>query len=189
APGDARLVGYVVPRAGAALSAAELRRALAAELPAHVAPSAVVVLDALPLGPGGKTDRAALPAPAVVGAEHRLPRTPAEVRVAAVWREVLGVERVGVDDHFFDLGGHSLLATQVVSRLRARLGVDVVLQEFLDAPTLAALAAAVDRAEAARLDALLAGVEALSDEEAGALYDLESTLHADAAAARPDTRP
>jgi acyl carrier protein len=182
APGDTRLVGYAVPREGARLAGAALRRALAAELPEHLVPSAVVVLDALPLTPGGKTDRAALPAPALAGAaEYVAPRTATEERLAEIWREVLRVERVGAGDHFFDLGGHSLLATQVASRVRVRLGVEIAIQQLFDTPRLAALAAFVDAAEEALVAALLADIEGLSDEEAGALYLSESAPHSDAA--------
>ncbi len=181
-PGDARLVAYAVPREGAALAAADLRRSLAAELPEHLVPSAVVVLERLPLTPGGKTDRAALPAPALAGAaEYVAPRTAAEERLAEIWREVLRVERVGAGDNFFDLGGHSLLATQVASRVRVRMGVEVAIQQLFDTPTLAAMAAFLDSAEEARVAALLAEIEELSDEEAGALFLAESARHADPA--------
>jgi acyl-coenzyme A synthetase/AMP-(fatty) acid ligase/acyl carrier protein len=188
-PGDARLVGYAVPRDGAPLAPAALRRALAAELPEHLVPSAVVVLEALPLTPGGKTDRAALPAPALGGsAEYVAPRTATEERLAEIWREVLRVERVGAADHFFDLGGHSLLATQVASRVRVRMGVEIAIQQLFETPTLSALAAFLDTAEEARLAALLAEIEGLSDAEAGALFLAESARFPDAS--RPgEVRP
>ena len=184
-PGDARLVAYAVPREGARPAAAALRRALAAELPEHLVPSAVVVLEGLPLTPGGKTDRAALPAPALAGAaEYVAPRTATEERLAEIWREVLRVERVGAGDHFFDLGGHSLLATQVASRVRVRMGVEIAIQQLFDTPTLSALAAFLDRGEEARVAALLADIEGLSDEEAGALFLAESAPDPDAAPPR-----
>ncbi|HEX8276909.1 MAG TPA: non-ribosomal peptide synthetase [Longimicrobiaceae bacterium] len=188
-PGDARLVGYAVPRDRAPLAPAALRRALAAELPEHLVPSAVVVLETLPLSPGGKLDRAALPAPALAGsAEYVAPRTATEAALAEIWREVLRLETVGAADHFFDLGGHSLLATQVASRVRARLGVEIAIQQLFDTPTLAALAAFLDGTGEARLAALLADIEGLSDEEAGALYLAESALLADASSPR-EARP
>src|SRR3989442_814475 len=110
-------------------------------------PSAIVVLDELPLTPSGKVDRRALPAPfgpPVGTAAAAAPRTPAERKVARVWEEVLGVDRVGAGDNFFDLGGHSLLATQVISRLRSALGVEVPLRAVFEAPTVASLAKYLD---------------------------------------------
>ena len=172
-PGDVRLLGYVVPRAGTSLTGPELRRALAAAVPEHLVPSAVVVLDALPRTPNGKTDRAALPAPPAAASEKAPPRTPTEAWLAEVWCEVLRLERVGADDHFFDLGGHSLLATQVASRIRVRLGVDVGIPQIFDTPTLSGLASHVAAAEA-HVSAILADVERLTDEEAGILYLAES---------------
>jgi amino acid adenylation domain-containing protein len=133
--GDRRLVAYVTP---AGLSAAELRMALARELPDFMVPSAFVSLDALPLSPNGKLDRKALPAPrhSREGEEHRPPRTPLEEMLAGIWAEVLGVDRVGLGDSFFELGGHSLKAIQVVARLRSALGIELPLQPLFEAPRL-----------------------------------------------------
>ncbi|MEW5929610.1 MAG: amino acid adenylation domain-containing protein [Gemmatimonadota bacterium] len=146
APGDKRLVAYFVAREGAGVSAGELRRQLAARLPEYLVPAAFVALESLPLTPNGKLDRRALPAPAHGSAEDRYvaPRTPAEEVLAGIWAEVLGVERVGVEEGFFELGGHSLLATQVVSRARQALGVEVPLRALFEAPTVAALAGRVE---------------------------------------------
>ncbi|HEX2080623.1 MAG TPA: amino acid adenylation domain-containing protein [Longimicrobium sp.] len=177
-----RLVGYV---SGNRLNGEEVRSFLRGRLPAHLVPSDLVVLDALPLNPHGKVDRRALPAPeAVTGGGHGgmvPPRTPAEREVAAVWASLLGTEP-GVYDDFFALGGHSLLAGQVVSRVARDLGVRVTLGEFLREPTVAALAARVDAARAAREEAtairpvawrdgerLLAGINHLSPEQVEAL--------------------
>ncbi|MEY9856972.1 amino acid adenylation domain-containing protein [Catenulispora sp. GAS73] len=116
-PGDQRLVGYVVGEA----DPAELRRALKETLPDYMVPSAFVTLDALPLSPNGKLDRAALPAPERGGtsqAAYVEPREGLERDIASIWCAVLGVDRVGADDDFFELGGHSLSATQVVAKLR-----------------------------------------------------------------------
>ncbi len=150
-PGDLRLVAYVVP-AGTAVPAAELRRFLQARLPEFMVPSVFVTLAALPLTPNGKVDRQALPAPDEAGAGparcFAAPRTPEEELLAGIWGELLGVERVGIDDDFFDLGGHSLLATRVVSRVRQALGVELPLRALFEAPTVAALAAAVVAARA-----------------------------------------
>ncbi|HEX2208454.1 MAG TPA: amino acid adenylation domain-containing protein, partial [Longimicrobium sp.] len=121
-PGDARIVAYVVPDGTAAPAPDELRRFLSRRLPDHMLPSAWTVMDALPLSPSGKVDRRALPAPEAPkrdAARFVPPRTPAEQRVAGFWREVLGVEQVGVDDNFFEIGGHSLLLARVHARVLA----------------------------------------------------------------------
>ncbi len=145
APGGTRLVGYVVPEGGAAASPAELRAWLGERLPEHMVPSALVVLEALPLTPTGKVDRRALPAPEAAGG-HVAPRTPTEALLAGLWAELLGTERVGATDDFFALGGHSLLAGRLAARVRARLGVDLPVRAVFDAPTLEELAREVDRA-------------------------------------------
>ncbi len=145
ASGQARLVAYL---AGGGVPAG-LRELLRERLPEHMVPSAFVALDALPRTPNGKTDRRALAALEVsVGGPggYLAPRTPEEEIVARAWSAVLGVERVGARDGFFELGGHSLLAMQVVSRLRAALGVEVPLRAVFDAPRLDAFAERVRRA-------------------------------------------
>ncbi|HEY0512098.1 MAG TPA: amino acid adenylation domain-containing protein, partial [Thermoanaerobaculia bacterium] len=127
--------------------ASELRRALQAELPDYMVPAHIVVLDALPLTPHGKVDRAALPEPDLqVGGSGEPPRTPAEAAMAGLWREVLGLDEVGREDDFFELGGHSLLATQLVARAREAFGVEVPLRAIFDTPTVAALAAWIEPA-------------------------------------------
>ncbi|HEU0053852.1 MAG TPA: AMP-binding protein, partial [Longimicrobium sp.] len=147
APGDRRLAAYAVAHAGAGVDAAEVRDWLKARLPGFMVPAAVVALDAFPLTPNGKVDRRALPAPSLEGrAEGAAPATETERALAAVWAEVLRVERVYADDDFFDLGGQSLLASQVTARVREALGVELPLRALFQAPTLAALAAAVDAA-------------------------------------------
>ena len=116
-PGDKRLVGYITGTA----DPAELRSALAERLPAYMVPAAVVVLEALPLTVNGKLDTRALPAPEYQGSavDYRAPATPVEEILAGIYAQVLGLERVGVDDSFFDLGGDSILSMQVVARARA----------------------------------------------------------------------
>ena len=120
-------------------------------------PAAVVMLDALPLTPSGKVDRRALPAPewgaAREGAQWSAPRTPVEEAVAAIWAEVLRVERVGVRENFFELGGHSLLAVQVVARVRDLFGVELALRSLFESPTVAGLAARVGEAVAGGAEA------------------------------------
>ncbi|HEX7242003.1 MAG TPA: amino acid adenylation domain-containing protein, partial [Longimicrobiaceae bacterium] len=152
APGSPRLVGYVVAGAGAPPTSGELRSYLEERLPEHMVPGAFVVLEALPLTPNGKVDLRALPAPEVAGAgdERRyLPGTPTEELLCGIWAEVLGVERVGVEEDFFELGGHSLLATQVVSRARRALGVELPLRAIFEAPVPAGLAERIDALRAA----------------------------------------
>jgi amino acid adenylation domain-containing protein len=151
-PGGPRLVAYVVWD-GEGGAEAGLREALKARLPAPMIPAAVVALAALPLTPSGKLDRRALAGPAFApqGAEAAAgyvePATETEREIAAIWSEVLGVDRVGARDDFFDLGGHSLMAVQILSRMRARLGVDLPVRVLFEAPRLADLAWRADAAQ------------------------------------------
>ncbi|HEV2860060.1 MAG TPA: amino acid adenylation domain-containing protein [Pyrinomonadaceae bacterium] len=150
APGEKRLVAYVVPAVEGAADAAELRRHLRERLPAYMVPSFFVTLEQLPLTPNGKLDRRALPAPerlaAAPGGDDAEPLSAAEEILAATWAEVLGVESVGRDDNFFDLGGHSLLALQVMARVSERLRVELPLRALFESPTVGELAGAVERA-------------------------------------------
>jgi amino acid adenylation domain-containing protein len=142
-PGDRRIVAYVV---GGADQAA-LRTALKRRLPDYMVPSACTALDALPLLPNGKLDRRALPLPQRgrdETAQYTAPRPGSQATVAAVWAEVLHVERIGVDDDFFDLGGHSLLAAQVIARLRKTAGSRVSVLDLFKNPTVRAVAALLD---------------------------------------------
>jgi amino acid adenylation domain-containing protein len=165
--GARRLVAYVVFRVGIEPPAfPELKAFLADTLPDPMVPSAWARLDALPLTPSGKLDRRALArvAPEAPEDTHRAfepPRDPVEEALAAIWREVLGVERVDVHDDFFALGGHSLLATQVASRVRETFRVELPLRRLFEAPTVAGLAREVEAALAAA-DQADGGAEALS---------------------------
>ncbi len=142
-PGEKRLVAYVVP--AGEVSATTLRAHLAHRLPEHMIPTAMVVLETLPLTPSGKLDRRALPAPEWKSeAEYVGPRTAVEEQICAIWAEVLGLQRVGVHDKFFELGGHSLMAVRIISRIRDATGVEVPLRVIFEAPTVAGLSAWVE---------------------------------------------
>ncbi len=145
--GTARLVGYVVPVAGAVLDAGALREFAASALPAAAVPAAFVLLEELPLTTSGTVDRRALPAPDAAllpSTPYVEPGTPMEAALADIWAEVLGVERVGARDDFFDLGGDSILSIRVVSRVRSRFGVACSPRQLFDAPTPAGFAAILD---------------------------------------------
>ncbi|ALN78402.1 non-ribosomal peptide synthetase [Lysobacter antibioticus] len=141
-PGQKRLVAYLVgDRERLDRDRPErLRRALAAQLPEYMLPAAFVVLDRLPLTANGKLDRGALPSPDAAAAGGRGPRNPGEQALCTLFAEVLGVQRVGIDDDFFALGGHSLLATRLLGRIRTELGSEIALRSLFEAPTVAALA-------------------------------------------------
>ncbi|WP_335932749.1 amino acid adenylation domain-containing protein [Streptomyces sp. PTD5-9] len=151
-PGDKRLVAYAVPAPGGTEDedlAALLREHAARDLPAHMVPSAVVALERLPLTGNGKLDRKALPAPGRPAATaSRAPRGPREEQLCAIFAEVLGTDRAGVDDNFFELGGHSLLAVRLAARVKAAFGAEVSIGTVFRSPTPAALAAALDTAVA-----------------------------------------
>ncbi|MFE9425690.1 non-ribosomal peptide synthase/polyketide synthase [Kitasatospora sp. NPDC006697] len=144
-----RLVGYVV--AEGAVDPAQLRAHAGTMLPEYMVPSAVVLLDALPLTVNGKLDRRALPDPEFSSAAgYRAPATVREELLCAAFAEVLGRAAVGVDDNFFELGGHSLLATRLASRVRTVLGMELPIRLLFEAPTVAALAVRLDDALAQR---------------------------------------
>jgi acyl carrier protein len=160
--GTLQLAAYVVCEQGRTADSGELREFLAATLPAFMVPSHFVQLTELPLTPNGKVDRRALPppqAPPTSGAEPgQAPRNSTESLVAGIWREILERDQVGIEDNFFHLGGHSLLATQIVSRLSQALDVEIPVRMVFEAPTIAALARAVDEAQlkpAPRMETLL----------------------------------
>jgi amino acid adenylation domain-containing protein len=146
-PGDVRLVGYVSSAARPGLSPQALAAFLAERLPGYMVPAAWVLLDRLPLTANGKVDRAALPAPEERGSggAYVAPRSPVEQVLAGIWEEVLERQRVGVEDDFFALGGHSLVAAQVTSRVLKAFSVELPLRVLFERPTVAALAAEVER--------------------------------------------
>ncbi|HEY2738889.1 MAG TPA: phosphopantetheine-binding protein, partial [Thermoanaerobaculia bacterium] len=146
-PGEKRLVAYIV---GGDLQPEALAAGLGERLPAHMLPGTFVVLTALPRTPNGKVDRKALPRPepahGAAGDSFVAPESAEERSLAAIWSEVLGIEKVGVHDDFFRLGGHSLLAAQVIARLRRDFQVDLPLRSLFQAPSIAGLLGAVRQA-------------------------------------------
>ena len=152
-PGDKRLVGYVT---GAA-DPAEIRDALAERLPAYMIPAAVVVLEALPLTPNGKLDTRALPAPEYQdGDRYRAPASAVEEILAGIYARVLGLERVGVEDSFFDLGGDSLSAMRVIAAINTALDAGLAVRTLFDAPMIRRLAPRIG-GDGGRLEPLVAG--------------------------------
>ncbi|NEC23491.1 non-ribosomal peptide synthetase, partial [Streptomyces parvus] len=149
APGDKRIVAYVVHGPDGSPDGDVLRKHVAVSLPEYMVPSAFVTLDALPLTPNGKLDRAALPAPAL-GAlgEGRPPRNELEETLCGLFAELLGVSVVSIDDDFFGLGGHSLLANRLAARVRSELGKEISIRAFFEKPTVAALAESLAQATA-----------------------------------------
>ncbi|HSE18132.1 MAG TPA: amino acid adenylation domain-containing protein [Pyrinomonadaceae bacterium] len=144
-PGEKRLVGYIVPAQQSAPTTSELHSFLKEKLPGYMLPSAFVMLEALPLTPNGKLNRRALPAPdasrPALAASYLAPATELERRIAEIWQDILGVDRIGMRDNFFELGGHSLLLVQMHARLNETLRQEVSIIELFKYPTIASLAA------------------------------------------------
>ncbi|HEX2190345.1 MAG TPA: amino acid adenylation domain-containing protein, partial [Longimicrobiaceae bacterium] len=149
APGDRRIVAYVVPAGGGpGPDAGELRAHAGRRLPGYMVPAVVVALERLPLSPNGKVDRRALPAPPRAESGEggsRAPRDTLEMTLARIFAEVLGVEEVGPQDDFFELGGHSLLAVRLVGEVQKAAGVRLPVAALFGAPTVERLAAEVRR--------------------------------------------
>ncbi|MBN2549339.1 MAG: amino acid adenylation domain-containing protein [Anaerolineales bacterium] len=145
---DKRLLAYVAPHPGATLQAGELRAHLKSRLPDYMLPAVYIILESLPLLPGGKIDRRALPAPQAPGPDAREdyipPRTPLEQTLAQIWQEVLRRDKIGLEDNFFELGGHSLLAARLLSEVSRQLGLHIPLIELFENPTIAQLAASLE---------------------------------------------
>ena len=161
-PGDKRLVAYVVPVPGAHISAGSLREMLAKRLPDYMVPATFVLLEALPVTPNGKVDRAALPAPGATNtlqdAVEALPSTPIQKRLNGIVAPLLGLEQIGIDDNIFLLGGTSLMGTQVIVRVAEAFGVELPLRTLFESPTLRLLSVEIERCIVARL-------EMMSDDE------------------------
>ncbi|OBG83337.1 hypothetical protein A5699_04445, partial [Mycobacterium sp. E802] len=144
-PGDKRLVGYVTEMLPGTVDPAGIRAELGTRLPAYMVPAAVVVIEGLPLTVNGKLDKRALPAPDYTDtARYRAPDTPREEVLAGIFAEVLGLDRVGVDDSFFDLGGDSLSAMRLIAAVNTALDTELAVRTLFDAPTVAGLAPRVD---------------------------------------------
>ncbi|RNF83323.1 amino acid adenylation domain-containing protein [Montanilutibacter psychrotolerans] len=161
APGEVRLVAYIVSADDTKPEAHVLREALAQVLPDYMVPAAYVVLEALPLTPNGKLDRKALPAPdgaAFAQRVYEAPQGEVETTLAQVWSELLRVEKVGRHDSFFDLGGHSLLTVQLMSRVRQRLGVEMAVSSLFSHPVLHEFAAQAGQAPSSAQPALMPAV-------------------------------
>jgi len=154
--GNQRLVGHIVPSRQQRPSVTELRNFALAKLPEYMVPSTFVLLKALPLTSNGKVDRRALPAPEQTRPElealYVAPRTPIEEKLAEIWRQLLGLEKVGIYDNFFDLGGHSLLITQLLARVRDTFKVDISLHSLFKLPTVATIAKKIERLQLTATD-------------------------------------
>jgi mycobactin peptide synthetase MbtE len=139
------LVGYLTPAEGTTVDVERIRSRVAAALPEYMTPAAYVVVEEIPITAHGKIDRSALPEPEILTAtEFREPVTDTEQRLATVFADLLGHQRVGADDSFFELGGHSLLATRLVAELRSGFGVDVGVRDIFENVTVGRLAAHID---------------------------------------------
>jgi acyl carrier protein len=147
--GEERLIAYVLPESGCHLNIQSIRAYLRQKLPEYMIPAAFVEVEKLPFNQLGKLDRGALPAPERDGytteAEFVSPRTATEQDLEAIWREVLGGTRIGVHDNFFDIGGNSLSAIRILARMRDRLGVSIAVIDLFEAPTIAGVAAFIER--------------------------------------------
>jgi amino acid adenylation domain-containing protein len=179
--GEKRLAAYVV--SAKPIKSEELRAFLLQQLPEYMVPSAVVMLDSLPLTANGKVDIRALPSAEEGQSQSERefidPRNPEEEKVVAIWTEVLKLDRVSVDDNFFELGGHSLLATQIISRIRNMFRVQMPLHSFLETPTVAGLAEKISQcppaeSEEEEMARLLQELDGLTDEEAERLLATET---------------
>ncbi len=143
-PGEKRIVAYIVPEKGKNPSGGDLRNHLKGKLPDYMVPSAFMILEKIPLTPNGKVDRKALTIPELAGTEmeetYMAPRTDTEKALAAIWEDILGINKIGIDDNFFALGGHSLLAVRLFVRIRKWAGIDMPLATLFKSPTVRAFA-------------------------------------------------
>jgi hypothetical protein len=181
-PGVQRLVAYVVARNGNPPTVTQLRQHLQQSLPDYMIPSVFVDLESLPLTTSGKVDRGALPPPDGARPDLEMafvaPADPVEESLAAIWREVLELDCVGVYDDFFASGGHSLLAAQVISRIQRNFGVDLALRDFFSAPNIRSLSERISEvtlagADEEKLEAMLDLLENIDEKQAQSILGSE----------------
>jgi hypothetical protein len=190
-PESPQLIAYVTGSEIRVPGTTELRRYLKSRVPDYMIPSLFVVLEAMPLLPNGKVDRSALPIlePDQMVAEHAFvgPRNKNEEKLASMWRDLLGIERIGIDRNFFELGGHSLLGMQLLARIRRTFEIDLPVRRLFEEPTIAGLMVEIERARANGIgiqprsiprrsrmsasDALAAELEKLSPDQISALIE------------------
>jgi len=172
--GEQRLVAYFVPAPRPPITVTKIRQGLARVLPDYMMPSTFVSIDAMPQTPNGKTDRLRLPMPTRDRPNLENPFVPPgtviEAELAAIWAEVLSLDQVGINDHFFELGGDSLLATRIIARITKRFKVDIPIKTLFESPTVAQIAEIllINGAKAINdedLPGILGEIESLSDEE------------------------
>ena len=172
--GEKRLVGHVVAAAGVEVNSSEIRAHLKQRLPDYMIPSGYVFRERIPLSSNGKIDRRALIEEEQSGLEatriYEGPRTYIEEELVAIWKEILGIERVGISDNFFEIGGHSLMAAQIISRVRKVFGVEIPLRGLFEEPTIEHLAMEIVKTQTETLDSeevarILADLEEISDAE------------------------
>jgi amino acid adenylation domain-containing protein len=179
-PGDKRLVAYVVSRTGVKPEINAWRSFLQERLPDYMVPTNFVILDELPRTLNAKVDRNALPAPETTvvedDADFLAPRTPIEEIVAGIWAQVLGIEKIGINDDFFSLGGHSLLATQVISRILETFQANVPLQALFNARTLAELVDCIETAIQEDQGAVVPAIEPLTGNQTAVLSYAQQRL-------------
>jgi amino acid adenylation domain-containing protein len=182
--GERRLVAYIVAPGSRGLDVSELQTFLRARLPDYMIPAAFVLLDKLPLTSNGKIDRPALPEPdnarPALAREFVAPRTPVEQEIAAIWRDLLGIDNPGVYDNFFELGGHSMLVLQLATRIRKAFHVELPLATIFDAPTIDGLTRVIfeqqlDDEDSAELANAMKDLRQLSPEEVRELLEAEGS--------------
>jgi acyl carrier protein len=181
-----RLVAFVVPEDKQSPAASELKTFLMANLPDFMVPSVILIIDAVPITPGGKIDHGSLISSLALSQSDPnealiLPRTPIEKKLAEIWAMILGIEQIGIHSNFFELGGHSLLATQVISRIREVFQLGIPVRSLFTSPSIAGLAAIIEQKQldetgSEKLVEMLTDLDQLSDEEVEALLASEEEI-------------